>query len=111
MAKLTSTWWGEHFLEALQAATDRGRLERGRSSEPKLAMGAEAHKLQHRVVRLPIDQHHVRFEMAVPVIAPVAGQRMVPIPLRQRLIGGERDQHLAKVGLQGGPVSPLDSRL
>lgn len=31
MAKLSCTWWGERFLEALQAATDRGRLERGRS--------------------------------------------------------------------------------
>ena len=31
MAKLTSTWWGERFLEALEAATDAGRLQRGRS--------------------------------------------------------------------------------
>jgi uncharacterized Zn finger protein len=31
MPKLTSTWWGNRFLEALEAATDRGRLERGRA--------------------------------------------------------------------------------
>ena len=31
MAKLTSTWWGARFLEALEAATDAGRLQRGRS--------------------------------------------------------------------------------
>ena len=31
MSKLTSTWWGERFLEALEAATDAGRLQRGRA--------------------------------------------------------------------------------
>jgi uncharacterized Zn finger protein len=31
MPKLTSTWWGERFLEALEAATDAGRLQRGRA--------------------------------------------------------------------------------
>jgi len=31
MSRLTSTWWGERFLEALEAATDAGRLQRGRS--------------------------------------------------------------------------------
>jgi uncharacterized Zn finger protein len=31
MSKYAKTWWGERFLSALEAFTDRGRLERGRS--------------------------------------------------------------------------------
>jgi uncharacterized Zn finger protein len=31
MAKITRTWWGERFLEALESCTDSGRLQRGRS--------------------------------------------------------------------------------
>lgn len=31
MSKFAKTWWGERFLSALEAFTDRGRLERGRS--------------------------------------------------------------------------------
>ncbi len=36
MAKITRTWWGERFLEALESCTDSGRLQRGRSySSPR----------------------------------------------------------------------------
>lgn len=31
MNKFAKTWWGERFLSALEAFTDRGRLERGRA--------------------------------------------------------------------------------
>lgn len=31
MAKLTKTWWGNRFIEALESFTDSGRLSRGRS--------------------------------------------------------------------------------
>jgi uncharacterized Zn finger protein len=31
MSRFSKTWWGQRFLEALEAFTDRGRLQRGRS--------------------------------------------------------------------------------
>ncbi len=31
MAKISRTWWGERFLEALEQCTDAGRLSRGRA--------------------------------------------------------------------------------
>jgi|SRR5579883_652150 uncharacterized Zn finger protein len=31
MAKFTRTWWGDRFIKALEAFTDEGRLQRGRS--------------------------------------------------------------------------------
>jgi len=31
MARISRTWWGERFLEALEQCTDSGRLSRGRS--------------------------------------------------------------------------------
>lgn len=31
MAKISRTWWGQRFLEALEVCTDEGRLRRGRS--------------------------------------------------------------------------------
>lgn len=31
MAKISRTWWGERFLQALESCTDAGRLQRGRS--------------------------------------------------------------------------------
>ncbi|QBQ55658.1 SWIM zinc finger family protein [Nitrosococcus wardiae] len=36
MAKISRTWWGQRFLEALERCTDPGRLSRGRSySSPR----------------------------------------------------------------------------
>ena len=31
MSKYAKTWWGQHFIEALEDFTDSGRLQRGRS--------------------------------------------------------------------------------
>ena len=31
MPKLSKTWWGQRFIEALEGFTDSGRLQRGRS--------------------------------------------------------------------------------
>ena len=31
MARMSRTWWGQRFLQALESCTDEGRLQRGRS--------------------------------------------------------------------------------
>jgi hypothetical protein len=50
-------------------------------------MGAEAHQLQGRGIRLSVNQHEVGPEVAIPVILPVAGQRVIAIPVWQPGIG------------------------
>ncbi len=64
-------------------------------SKSKFAMRAETHKLQHCVIRFSVDQHQVGLDVAVTVVFPVAGQRMVAMPLGQWLVVGQRlhDRH------------------
>jgi len=64
-------------------------------SKSKFAMRTETHKLQHCVIRFSVDQHQVGFDVAVTVVFPVAGQRMVAMLLGQRLVVGQRlhDRH------------------
>jgi hypothetical protein len=47
-----------------------------RRSQAKLAMRAETHKLQHRIIRLPVNQHQVWFDMAVTVVILINGKSM-----------------------------------
>ncbi len=56
------------------------------SSQAKLAMRSKANELQHRIIRFSINQHKVGLHVTVPVILPVAGQRVVAMLLRQRLV-------------------------
>jgi uncharacterized Zn finger protein len=44
MTKMSRTWWGQKFLEAIEALTDEGRLSRGRS-----------YASDHRLKRFEID--------------------------------------------------------
>ncbi|MDB5524880.1 MAG: hypothetical protein JWM58_2643 [Rhizobium sp.] len=43
----------------------------------KLRMRAETHQLQDVRIRLAIDRNQIRPKVAIPVILPFAGQRMV----------------------------------
>ena len=58
--------------------------------QAQLTMRAEAHKFEVVVVRLAVYENEIRPDVAVAMIAPFAGQRVVEIPLRQRPVGGER---------------------
>jgi hypothetical protein len=49
-------------------------------------MGAEPDKLKGRIIRLAVDQNEVGSDVAIPVIAPFAAERMIEIPLRQWLV-------------------------
>ena len=53
-------------------------------------MRSKTDELQQGVVRLAINQHQVRLDITVPVVFPVAGQRVVAVLLGQWLIFGQR---------------------
>src|SRR3546814_5273901 len=52
----------------------------------ELRMGAETGEDQPVIVNEPVDQHQVGLYMAVPIVLPVAGQGMIPVPRFQRRI-------------------------
>lgn len=70
-------------------------------------MRAEPHQAQRVGVGLLVDQHQVGLDVAIPVILPVPGQRVVAVPRFQRLVAGERDQDGHQVGIERGPVLPF----
>lgn len=49
-------------------------------------MRPKPHELQHGIIRFAINQYQVGFDVAVPVIFPVAGECMVAVLLVQRLV-------------------------
>ena len=49
-------------------------------------MRAEADKLKAGLVRLAVDQNEVGLDVAVAVIVPFAGERVIEIPPGQRLV-------------------------
>src|ERR1700693_431288 len=57
-----------------------------RRSQTEFAVRAEADKVQARLVRLAVDQDEVGPDVAIAVIAPLAAERVIEIPPRQRLV-------------------------
>jgi uncharacterized protein HemY len=53
-------------------------------------MRAEAHELQHGVIRLVINQHQIRLDVAILVVFPIVCQRLVAVLLGQWLITLQR---------------------
>lgn len=47
-----------------------------RGSQAKLAMRPKPGELQHHVVRFTVNQHQDRFDVTIPMILPVTGQRV-----------------------------------
>jgi hypothetical protein len=65
-------------------------------------MRAEANQFQAIRVRLPVNQHQGRPDMAIAVILPLTDQRMIAVTLQQRHIGDEKLE---------GPLSSASSFL
>ena len=49
--------------------------------------GAEAYEFEIVEVRLAVDQNQVGLEVAIAVIMPLTGQRMIEVSMRQRVVG------------------------
>lgn len=60
-------------------------------SQAEFGVRAEPHQAQRVGVRLLVNQHQVGFNVAISVILPVPGQRMIAVPRFQRLVAGKRD--------------------
>ena len=67
-------------------------------------MGSEANQAQGFDVGLLVDQHQVRLHVAVPVIVPLAAQRMVVVPRFEGLIVGQDPHDRYQDGIEGRPA-------
>src|SRR3546814_7116573 len=67
----------------------------------ELRMGAETGEDQPVIVNEPVDQHQVGLYMAVPIVLPVAGQGMIPVPRFQRRIRSQRLDNPPQIGKIG----------
>ena len=63
-------------------------------------MRAEANQLQGARVWLAVDEDQVGLDVAVPMVVPFAAERMVDVPLRQRLGGNEEQQDGLQIDVQ-----------
>ncbi len=53
-------------------------------------MRAKTHELEVVIIRLAVDENEIGLDMAVAMVAPFAGQRVIEIPVRERLISGQQ---------------------
>ena len=67
-------------------------------------MRAEANELQRVVVGLAVDQDQVGLDMAIPVITPIPGQRVVTVAHFRCFIIRQEVQNWHQVGIERCPV-------
>jgi len=49
--------------------------------EAKLTVGAETNQVEMIIIRLPVDQNQIRFDVAVAMIRPFTGKRMIKVAM------------------------------
>lgn len=54
-----------------------------------------------------IDKRQIGFDMAIPAILPISGQRMIMAAGLKRHIGQQRGQYSFKIGIKRGATPPL----
>src|SRR5262249_49914867 len=93
-----------------QAAEHSAPLGRHRpvqlSLEAKLTVRAEPDELERRGIRLTVDQNEIRLDVAVSMILPFAGKRMVEVPMRQWFVGGQKLHGRHEFGIEAATVPP-----
>jgi len=67
----------------------------------------QAHKLQQLSVWFSIDQHQIRLDVAIPVVFPIARERMVTVTWLQRQIDHQRRQDGCEISVERGAVLAL----
>jgi hypothetical protein len=63
--------------------------------KPSWLCEPSANELQH-VVRLAVNQHQIRPDLAIAVVLPGAGKRVISVLFRKRLVLGESRDELDK---------------
>jgi hypothetical protein len=83
--------------------------EPGPPLQAQLAMGAETNQIQRPGIGLPIDEHEIRPDVAIPMVPPVAGQCMVAMLRWQRHVRREERNHRQEIPIErrSMPRSPV----
>ena len=68
-------------------------------------MGTEPDEAQSVRIGFMVDQHQVRLHVAITVVLPVAGERMVAVSRFQRAIIGEGDEDRHQITVERWPVA------
>lgn len=74
--------------------------------QSKFAMRAKPNDLQRLGVGLSIDQHQVGFDVAIPMVVPVASKCMVPVPRFKGLIICESPKDRLQVSINRCTILP-----
>lgn len=74
-------------------------------------MRAEADQFDQFLPSLPVDQHKIGFEVAIPEIPPFARQSMVAVLLRQWSVVYQQSKDCAEFPCKAGPVLALRDAL
>ena len=69
-------------------------------------MRAQPHQIEVRRVRLSIDEHEVRPDVAVAVVGPVTGERVIEISARQLRIGLQQIDRMGEVSVERLAMPP-----
>jgi hypothetical protein len=69
-------------------------------SEAKLTVRAEAHQIEVFVVRLAVNENEIGPDVAIAMIVPLAGQRMIDIAARQWRVGGKKVDDFHQQGIE-----------
>jgi hypothetical protein len=75
-------------------------MDARRFSQIKLAVRAKADEIKMKVVGLPVNKDQVWFNVAIAVICPVAGERMIEAMMGQRLVGNKPFENSSQDGIK-----------
>lgn len=64
---------------------------------PQFAMRPQADELERTVIHLPIDQHKIGLNVAIPVILPLPSESVIPKAFRKWLIVGQHPHDSSEV--------------
>ena len=77
-AQVGGVSYGQPVCESMRCRMGR-LLSHGGSSKTKFAVGTEAHEIEMSGIGLAVDQDQVGFDVAVPMVLPLTGKRVVAV--------------------------------
>lgn len=74
--------------------------------QPQLTVRSEAYEFERLGIRLAVDENEVRPDVAVAVIGPFTGQRVVEVTPGQRFVGNEQVHDRHQRGIEALAMPP-----
>jgi hypothetical protein len=74
-------------------------------------MRPQADESQAPLIWLGVDQDQIGFDVAIPIVLPIAGQGVIAAALGQGFVASERRHDRSELFPQRFPMRPLLSRL